>query len=78
VPARQPQQGEPLFSFRTSNHWQVDADVIERPGYGFEARFFIDGSFSRSRRFETREGAVQWAEAERSAILRGVDDIDTT
>jgi len=73
IPPRQPTPGIPLFSFRTTDHRQVDCELRSHGENGWEAQFFIDGSFSRSRRFGTHEGAVQWAEAERTAILTGIE-----
>jgi hypothetical protein len=73
IPPRQPVPGVPLFSFRTTDHRQVDCELRSHGDFGWEAQFFIDGSFSTSRRLDTREGAVQWAEAERRAIERDPD-----
>ena len=64
-----PKPTEPLFAFRTAGHRDVEC-VLRFYGesYGWEAQFFIDGSFARASRWQTREAAVRWAEDERKAI----------
>jgi hypothetical protein len=72
---RQRTPGEPLFSFRTADHRQVDCELrFLGESWGWQAEFYIDREFSRSRSFVTREGAAQWAEAKRRAIQQGTDD----
>jgi hypothetical protein len=73
TPPRERQPGEPLFSFRTADHRQVDCELRADPGVGWEAQVFIDGELFRARRFATRAGAEHWAQGERQLIESGRD-----
>jgi hypothetical protein len=53
-----------VFSFRDQKYRQIDCEVCYHRAYGVEAMFLVDREFRRSRRFDTKEQAVQWAELE--------------
>lgn len=68
---RQRRPGELLFTFRTTDHKQVDCELRDHGAYGVEAQFWIDREFRYGRRFDTRTLAAQWAEEERKALEKG-------
>jgi hypothetical protein len=59
-----------LFSFQTADHRRVDCELLSRGEHGWEARFYIDGQFSRSGRFLARANTLAWADGERRAFER--------
>lgn len=71
---RQAQPGEPLFTCRTPDDRPVACELRGHGEWGWEAQFFVDGSFSRSRTFPTRDAAIAWAQAERRDVERGYTD----
>jgi hypothetical protein len=60
--------GELLFSFRDHKHRQMDCELVNHDQWGIEAMFLIDRELLISRRFDTRELAIQWAKQERPLI----------
>ena len=67
---RQRKPGEHLFEFRRG-HDRILCELRDQGEFGIEAQFFENEDLLFSRRFETRMGAVQWAEKERKAIVTG-------
>ena len=64
---------ELLFEFvRKSDRVQFRCELLDHGEYGVEARFTRQGGLLFSRRFDTRALAVQWAEAQRPALEKGV------
>ena len=70
-PQRQRRPGELLFTFRDHKHRQVDVELLDRGHWGVEAMFLIDRELRISRRFDTKELAIQWAEIERPCFEKG-------
>lgn len=70
-PVRQYRPGELLFAFRDTKHRQIDCEPRDHRPYGVEAMFLVDRELRYSRRFDTRELAIQWAELERPDIEKG-------
>jgi hypothetical protein len=60
-----------LFSFRDQKRRQVDCELRYHGAYGVEAQFLVDREFRLSRRFDTKELAIQWAELERPFLEKG-------
>ncbi len=69
-PPRQPVPGEPLFAF-LRGHDRFLCELRDHDTYGIEAQFYQNEEFLYSRRFDTREQAVRWAELERAALEEG-------
>jgi hypothetical protein len=72
-PPRVPRPGEPLWSIR-KDHVTWSCELRYHGEWGVEAAIYRDAEFARSRRFDLRALAVQWAEQEREHIERGGDD----
>jgi hypothetical protein len=72
-PVRLGTPGELLFSFRDHQHRQVDCELRYHGQHGVEAQFLVDREFRLSRRFDSKELAIQWAEQERPFIEKGED-----
>jgi hypothetical protein len=49
----------------------VDCELRDHGQYGVEAQFLVDREFRLSRRFDTKELAIQWATIEREHIEKG-------
>jgi len=64
----QPHRGELLCEFRSRADW-FRMELRNHEVWGVEAQVFQNDLFLRSRRFYTRELAVQWAQDERAALL---------
>lgn len=69
APLRQPAPGEKLFEF-LRGHDRFLCELRDHGPHGIEAQFLQNEEFLFSRRFETREFAVRWAEQERLALTR--------
>ena len=69
--AQQPTHGDLLFSLRLGDQ-AADCELPAQVGAGWEAQFFIDGEFYRSRLFPTRELAEEWAVLVRQAWESGL------
>jgi hypothetical protein len=63
--------GELLFSFRDHRQQQVDSELRDHGPYGVEAMFLVGRELRYSRRVDTLELAIQWAELERPHIEKG-------
>jgi hypothetical protein len=63
--------GELLFTFRDHKHRQIDCELRYHGQYGVEAQFLMDRELYLSRRFDSRELAIQWAHVEREHIEKG-------
>ena len=75
-PAATPKPSERLWELR-KNHVTWSADLVFcGESWGWDARTWRDGEFSRSHRFLLRADAVRWAERERADIERGFDTTD--
>jgi hypothetical protein len=61
---------EHLFEFLRGRD-RILCELRDQGEFGIEAQFFENEDLLFSRRFETRVGAVQWAEKERKAIATG-------
>ena len=70
-PARLGTPGELLFTFRDHKHRQIDCELRYHGQVGVEAMFLVDREFRLSRRFDTKELAIQWAELERPFLEKG-------
>jgi hypothetical protein len=62
-----PPSSEPLFEFPRGGD-QFVCELRNAGRWGVEARFLRNGKFLYSRRHESRELAVGWAEAERKLL----------
>ena len=63
--------GELLVSFREHRHKQVDCELRYHGQYGVEAQFLVGREFRLSRRSDTKELAIRWAELERPFLEKG-------
>ena len=70
APPRQRQPGERLFEC-LHGHDRYLVELRKHGAYGVEAQFWQNEEFSDSQRFETPTLAVQWAEEERTFLLKG-------
>jgi hypothetical protein len=70
LPPRVARPGEPLFSFMR-DHDRFACELRYHGEWGVEAQFFRNEEFTFSRRFDTREQAITWAENERKDIEKG-------
>ena len=66
-PARVAQPGELLFEF-LHGHDRIRVELRDRGQYGVEGQLFINEEFRYGHRFDARELAIAWADAERRAI----------
>ena len=67
IAPRQPQPGEKLFEFLVG-HKRHLCELRDHGKWGVAAEFYVNEEFVMSRRFDTRELAIQWAQLERAAI----------
>ena len=72
APARQPLSGEQFVEFLRGDDRFVH-ELGEHGAFGLKVQFFQNKDVLFSRRIETRDLAVQWAELERTAIQQATD-----
>lgn len=66
--ARHSQSGEHVFTLtRDGDGERLDCELQYHGEFGVEARFIRNGTFCYSRRFDTKDEALQWADEERAA-----------
>jgi hypothetical protein len=77
-PPPKPRPAQRLWTMQKHGK-QVDADLRQHDGWGFECQFLYNGDFVYGRRWVTRDAALLEAESKRVELsLRGWQDVPGT